>query len=112
MRILIAEDEPFLTRTLAAGLRQQSLAVDVAADGAQVLERLAATAYDVLILDRDLSVVHGVTGGRRGPGAVAQPHRTSHTRSVLTVSGRPRPSSVRAASGASAVVLAQRSVGV
>ncbi|MFB9575528.1 response regulator [Streptomyces yanii] len=59
MRILIAEDEPFLARALAAGLRQQSLAVDVAADGAQALERLAAVAYDVLILDRDLSVVHG-----------------------------------------------------
>lgn len=59
MRILIAEDEPFLARALAAGLRHQSLSVDVAADGAQALERLAATAYDVVIVDRDLPVVHG-----------------------------------------------------
>jgi two-component system, OmpR family, response regulator VanR len=59
VRILIAEDEPLLARTLATGLRQQAMAVDVAADGASALERLAVTAYDVLILDRDLPVVHG-----------------------------------------------------
>jgi two-component system, OmpR family, response regulator VanR len=59
VRILIAEDEPLLARTLATGLRQQAMAVDVAADGAAALERLAVTAYDVLILDRDLPVVHG-----------------------------------------------------
>ncbi|MGW0589131.1 response regulator transcription factor [Streptosporangium sp. NPDC002607] len=59
MRILIAEDEPLLARTLAAGLRRQAMAVDVATDGATALERLAVTDYDVLILDRDLPVVHG-----------------------------------------------------
>ncbi|MFI7708152.1 response regulator transcription factor [Nonomuraea sp. NPDC049480] len=59
MRILIAEDEPLLARTLATGLRRQAMAVDVAADGAAALERLAVTDYDVLILDRDLPVVHG-----------------------------------------------------
>lgn len=59
MRILIAEDEPLLVRTLAAGLRQQAMAVDVAADGAEALERLAVSDYDVLILDRDLPVIHG-----------------------------------------------------
>jgi two-component system, OmpR family, response regulator VanR len=59
VRILIAEDERLLARTLAAGLRQQAMAVDVAADGAAALERMAVTAYDVLILDRDLPIVHG-----------------------------------------------------
>ncbi|HEX8008158.1 MAG TPA: response regulator transcription factor [Trebonia sp.] len=59
MRILIAEDEPLLARTLAAGLRQEAMAVDVAADGAQALERLGVTDYDVLILDRDLPAIHG-----------------------------------------------------
>jgi len=59
VRILIAEDEPLLARTLATGLRQQAMAVDVATDGAAALERLAVIAYDVLILDRDLPVVHG-----------------------------------------------------
>jgi two-component system response regulator VanR len=59
VRILIAEDEALLARTLAAGLRRQSFAVDIAADGAQALERLALTDYDVLILDRDLPAVHG-----------------------------------------------------
>ncbi|MFI6740196.1 response regulator transcription factor [Nonomuraea sp. NPDC050451] len=59
MRVLIAEDEPLLARTLMAGLRREAMAVDLAPDGAAALERLAVTAYDVLILDRDLPLVHG-----------------------------------------------------
>jgi DNA-binding response OmpR family regulator len=59
MRILVAEDERFLAALVAEGLRDQAMAVDVAHDGAAALERLGVNDYDVLVLDRDLPVVHG-----------------------------------------------------
>ncbi len=59
MRILVVEDEPLLADTVAAGLRHDAHAVDVVYDGAAALERAAVNDYDVLILDRDLPVVHG-----------------------------------------------------
>jgi DNA-binding response OmpR family regulator len=59
MRILVAEDERFLAALVAEGLRDQAMVVDVAHDGAAALERLAVNDYDVLVLDRDLPVVHG-----------------------------------------------------
>src|SRR5947209_9449032 len=59
MRVLIAEDEPALAALLAKGLRRRAMAVDVARDGAEALERLAIDDYDVLVLDRDLPEVHG-----------------------------------------------------
>ncbi|GAA2274614.1 response regulator transcription factor [Nonomuraea roseoviolacea subsp. roseoviolacea] len=59
MRVLIAEDERMLADSIAEGLRGEALAVDVAYDGDAALERLGVHDYDVLILDRDLPVVHG-----------------------------------------------------
>jgi DNA-binding response OmpR family regulator len=59
VRVLVVEDEELLAGAIAEGLRQQALAVDVAHDGAAALERLAVNTYDVLVLDRDLPLVHG-----------------------------------------------------
>ena len=59
MRILVVEDEPLLADAVAQGLRQAAHAVDVAYDGAAALERLDVNDYDVVVLDRDLPVVHG-----------------------------------------------------
>ncbi|MBA9004767.1 response regulator transcription factor [Thermomonospora cellulosilytica] len=59
MRVLIAEDERMLADSIAEGLRAEALAVDVAYDGDAALERLGVNDYDVLVLDRDLPVVHG-----------------------------------------------------
>lgn len=55
----MVEDEPFLADAVARGLRLQAMAVDVARDGEAALEMTAVTAYDVLVLDRDLPRVHG-----------------------------------------------------
>ncbi|GGT87443.1 transcriptional regulatory protein CutR [Actinomadura citrea] len=55
----MAEDERFLADLVAEGLRKRTMAVDVAYDGAGALERLAVNEYDVLVLDRDLPLVHG-----------------------------------------------------
>ncbi|MEV5750108.1 response regulator transcription factor [Actinoallomurus sp. NPDC052308] len=59
MRVLIAEDERMLADSIAEGLRAEALAVDVAYDGDAALELLGVNDYDVLVLDRDLPVVHG-----------------------------------------------------
>lgn len=48
-----------LAETVARGLRRHAMSVDVALDGAQALERAAVTRYDVILLDRDLPVLHG-----------------------------------------------------
>ncbi len=59
VRVLVVEDEPVLAQAVAAGLRYEAMAVDVAGDGAAALERLGVHDYDVLVLDRDLPQVHG-----------------------------------------------------
>jgi DNA-binding response OmpR family regulator len=59
MRVLIAEDDDRLARAVAAGLRRRGMTVDVALDGGDALDKLAATGYDVVVLDRDLPGVHG-----------------------------------------------------
>jgi DNA-binding response OmpR family regulator len=59
MRILLAEDDEILAKTVAAGLRREGMAVDVALTGSAASERLAVTDYDVVVLDRDLPEVHG-----------------------------------------------------
>jgi DNA-binding response OmpR family regulator len=59
MRVLIAEDHERLARSVAAGLRRYGMTVDVALDGDDALVHLAATRYDVVILDRDLPGTHG-----------------------------------------------------
>ena len=48
-----------LARAVAVGLRDQGFAVDVAGDGAAGLDKAGLSPYDVIVLDRDLPVVHG-----------------------------------------------------
>jgi DNA-binding response OmpR family regulator len=59
MRILVVEDERLLADAIAEWLREESHAVDVAGDGAAALERVDVNDYDVVVLDRDVPVVHG-----------------------------------------------------
>ena len=59
MRVLVVEDHAALATRIAEGLRDAGMAVDVAADGAEALDRAADVAYDVIVLDRDLPNVHG-----------------------------------------------------
>ncbi len=55
----MAEDHPRLAATIGAVLRREGMAVDVVFDGREALDRAALTAYDVVVLDRDLPAVHG-----------------------------------------------------
>jgi DNA-binding response OmpR family regulator len=59
MRVLVAEDHEVLATAIVAGLRREGMAVDLALGGADALDRLSGTRYDVVVLDRDLPVVHG-----------------------------------------------------
>lgn len=59
MRVLVVEDHAKLAMTLATGLRQAGMAVDVVFDGRDALDHLAIGPYDVVVLDRDLPGVHG-----------------------------------------------------
>ncbi len=59
MRVLVVEDEELLAQAVAAGLRREGMAVDIALDGDDATERLAASRYDVVVLDRDLPGRHG-----------------------------------------------------
>jgi DNA-binding response OmpR family regulator len=59
MRVLVVEDFEILARSIGTGLRQEGMAVDVVLDGGAALEQLTLTRYDVVVLDRDLPVVHG-----------------------------------------------------
>ncbi len=59
MRVLLVEDEVVLAEAVARGLRHQGMAVDLAFDGADALDKAAVNHYEVLVLDRDLPQVHG-----------------------------------------------------
>jgi DNA-binding response OmpR family regulator len=59
MRVLVAEDHVKLAQTVAAGLRREGMAVDLALDGQQALDHARVTGYDVIVLDRDLPELHG-----------------------------------------------------
>jgi DNA-binding response OmpR family regulator len=59
VRVLVVEDDREMAETVAAGLRQAAMAVDVAFDGQAGLQLAVVNDYDVVVLDRDLPGLHG-----------------------------------------------------
>jgi DNA-binding response OmpR family regulator len=59
MRVLVIEDHVDYAAVIARGLRRAGMAVDVAHDGGEGWEKANVSDYDVLVLDRDLPVLHG-----------------------------------------------------
>jgi two-component system OmpR family response regulator len=59
MRILVIEDDPLLSRSLAATLRDENFAVDCALDGEEGLYRAKEAIYDAIILDIMLPLLDG-----------------------------------------------------
>jgi DNA-binding response OmpR family regulator len=59
MRVLVVEDHSELAAAVAAGLRREGMAVDVANDGPGALANARVYEYDVIVLDRDLPRLHG-----------------------------------------------------
>jgi DNA-binding response OmpR family regulator len=61
MRVLLVEDSKPLAEWVSEGLRDQGMAVDVSHDGRQAANMIGTTAYNVIVLDRDLPGLHGDT---------------------------------------------------
>jgi DNA-binding response OmpR family regulator len=59
VRVLVVEDHVALASRIGEGLRDAGFAVDVVNDGAAALDAATSTEFDVIVLDRDLPVVHG-----------------------------------------------------
>jgi len=59
MRILLVEDDSHLVGVIARGLREQSYAVDLAADGEHALYYANVNQYDLVVLDVLLPVKNG-----------------------------------------------------
>jgi two-component system copper resistance phosphate regulon response regulator CusR len=70
VRILLVEDESRVAGFIAKGLREESYAVDIAADGPHALYQAAVNDYDLVILDVMLPLKNGHTVCRelRGSG--------------------------------------------
>jgi len=61
MRVLVVEDDPEVSAYLAKGLKEQGYNVDLAADGNDGLLLASSEDYDVMIVDRMLPAVDGLT---------------------------------------------------
>jgi two-component system, OmpR family, response regulator MprA len=59
-RLLVVDDDPALARTLRRALGIEGYDVDTAGDGAEALQRLAATHYDAVVLDVSMPRVDGL----------------------------------------------------
>jgi two-component system response regulator VanR len=54
VRVLVVEDEPYMSAAIRDGLRLEAIAADVAEDGDTALELLSLNSYDIAVLDRDI----------------------------------------------------------
>ncbi|WP_323036432.1 response regulator transcription factor [Pararhodobacter sp.] len=61
MKLLVIEDDKKTGAYIAEGLRQEGHSVDLIADGAEGLVRASVGSYDVLIVDRMLPGIDGVS---------------------------------------------------
>jgi DNA-binding response OmpR family regulator len=59
LRVLVVEDDTVLAGLIAKGLREHGMVVDVVHDGVEAVSRASDVAVDVIVLDRDLPVLHG-----------------------------------------------------
>lgn len=65
MRILVVDDETDLADGIAAALRRDSYAVDVAYSGQDALDRLLLNPYDLVLLDLTMPDIDGLEVCRR-----------------------------------------------
>ena len=59
MKLLLAEDDPRLQRSLSKALSEQGYAVDVASDGGAALFKAESAEYDAIVLDVMMPVLDG-----------------------------------------------------
>jgi len=61
MRVLVVEDQFALAHTIKTGLEDEKFAVDVLHNGKEAYEQASVEEYDVIILDRMLPEMDGIT---------------------------------------------------
>lgn len=61
MKILVIEDDPTLSEFISKGLKEEGFNVESVADGRDALFIVASTPFDLIILDRMLPNVDGLT---------------------------------------------------
>ena len=81
-RVLVIEDHAVLANAIADALRYAGHSVDIAYDGQDGDLKATVTAYDVVVLDRDLPRLHGDAVCQH---IVASPHNTRVL--ILTATG-------------------------
>jgi DNA-binding response OmpR family regulator len=59
MRVLVVEDDEEVAEAIGVGLRRADMAVDVVFEGREGLKLGLMAVYDVVVLDRDLPILHG-----------------------------------------------------
>jgi DNA-binding response OmpR family regulator len=90
MRILVVEDEHDLAGAVAAGLRREGYAVDVAGDGRSALDRLGVHAYDMVCLDLNLPDADGLEICRHVVSTPRPGDGTADVPRILVLSARDR----------------------
>ena len=60
VRILVVDDDPYITDLVAVGLRFVGFDVDTAGDGRDALEKVAASAPDLVVLDISMPGIDGL----------------------------------------------------
>jgi len=92
MRVLVVEDERDLAEAIAAGLRREGYAVDVAHAGDEALVKARVYPYDLICLDLNLPEL----GGREICRALRAHGRSCGA--TATAAGAPRSASARSSS--------------
>lgn len=59
IRVLVVDDEEYLAEAVGTALTRAGMDVSLAFDGQEALNKVVELAPDVVVLDRDLPVVHG-----------------------------------------------------
>ena len=90
MRILVVEDEQDLAGAVAAGLRREGYAVDVAGDGRSALDRLDVHEYDMVCLDLNLPDADGLDICRHVVSSPRPPKGEADLPRILVLSARDR----------------------
>ena len=78
MKLMLAEDEPGLSRALTAILQHSDYGVDTALDGLTALEYLLANDYDAAILDIMMPGMDGIEVLKRACLRQAIAHHHAH----------------------------------
>lgn len=61
MRLLLIEDDVSFSNALAFQLKQENICIDICADGSEALLYIGENAYDLILLDRMLPHIDGIT---------------------------------------------------